>query len=143
MKSDQPQKDSHHKGWTGDLAGANDEGFIYIVDRFKDTYISGGENIHPPEIEKKLFMNPNVIDVAVYGVPHEKWGELGKASILFKDGVIMTAEDLIEFLQGKIGKFEIHLYVEFIDVLLIKASWKIKRYLLSEKFGKDETEVVV
>lgn len=52
-------------------------------------------------------MNPNEIDVVVYAVPHEKWGEVGKASIVLKDGAIMTAEDLIEFLQDKIGKFEI------------------------------------
>jgi fatty-acyl-CoA synthase len=66
-------------GWfyTGDLATVDDEGFIYIVDRIKDTYISGGENIHPTEIEKQLLKNPSIFDVAVYGVPHRKWGEVG------------------------------------------------------------------
>jgi fatty-acyl-CoA synthase len=132
-------------GWfyTGDLARLDDEGFIYIIDRIKDTYISGGENIHPTEIEKKLLMNPNVFDVAVYGVPHEKWGEVGKASIVLKDGAMMTAEDVVEFLQGKIGKFKIPRYVEFIDVLPRTASGKIKRYLLAKKFRKGETVVVV
>jgi fatty-acyl-CoA synthase len=132
-------------GWfyTGDLARADDDGFIYIIDRITDTYISGGENIHPTEIEKQLLINSNVFDVAVYGVPHEKWGEVGKVSVVLKDGAMMTAEDVIEFLHGKIGKFKIPRYVEFVDVLPRTASGKIKRYLLAQRFMKGETEVEI
>ena len=132
-------------GWfyTGDLARLDDEGFIYIVDRIKDTYISGGENIHPTEIEKQLLKNPGIFDVAVYGVPHQKWGEVGKASVVLKSGARMTAQEVVAFLQGKIGKFKIPRYVEFVDGLPRTASGKIKRYLLAGKFDKSEAEVAV
>jgi fatty-acyl-CoA synthase len=132
-------------GWfyTGDLARIDDEGFIYIVDRITDTYISGGENIHPTEIEKLLLNYPGIFDVAVYGVPHGKWGEVGKASVVVKDGAMITAEDVVAFLYGKIGKFKIPRYIEFIDELPRTASGKIKRYLLTEKFEEDEIEVEI
>jgi len=144
-KSPEQTAEVVRNGWfyTGDLARADDEGFIYIVDRIKDTYISGGENIHPTEIENQLLKNPSIFDVAVYGVPHEKWGEVGKASIVLKDGAVMTAGEVVEFLRPKIGKYKIPRYVEFIDGLPRTASGKIKRYLLAEKFRKDETEMAI
>lgn len=132
-------------GWfyTGDLARTDEEGFIYVVDRIKDTYISGGENIHPTEIEKQLLRNPSIFDVAVYGVPHERWGEVGKANVVLMDGAMMTAQEVVAFLQGKIGKFKIPRYIEFVEALPRTASGKIKRYLLADKFDKGEVEVKV
>ncbi|MBW2345281.1 MAG: long-chain fatty acid--CoA ligase [Deltaproteobacteria bacterium] len=122
-------------GWfhTGDLATKDDEGFLYIIDRIKDTYISGGENIHPAEIEKVLLTNPKIFDVAVYGVPDEKWGESGKASIIVKENQVMTPEEIVEFLHGKIGKFKIPKHFEFVDTLPRTASGKIKRHVLAKK----------
>jgi len=127
-------------GWlyTGDLATYDEDGFIYMIDRAKDLYISGGENIHPTEIEKLLLTNPGIFDVAVYGVPDEKWGEVGKASIIPNEGVSITFEEVVQFLKGKIGKFKIPKYVEFVDELPRTASGKIKRYMLTEAFKKDE-----
>jgi len=125
-------------GWfhTGDLGRIDDEGFIYIIDREKDMFISGGENVYPAEIEKLLLTNPKIFDVAVYGVPDEKWGEAGKASIILQDNSEMSAPEVIEFLHGKIGKFKIPKYVEFVDKLPRTASGKIQKYLLAQKSRK-------
>lgn len=130
-------------GWfhTGDLATIDDEGFIYVIDRIADTYISGGENIHPAEIERVLLTNPKIFDVAVYGVPDEKWGESGKASIILKDGEIMTFEDIRDFLNGKIGKFKIPKHFEFVNELPRTASGKIKRNVLSKQFEQNKGKV--
>ena len=118
----------------GDLATIDDDGFIYIIDRSKDTYISGGENIHPAEIEKLLLTNSKIFDVAVYGVPDEKWGEVGKASIVLKEGHKMCSNDMLAFLEGKIGKYKIPKHIEFVKKLPMTATGKIKRYLLIEAF---------
>jgi fatty-acyl-CoA synthase len=127
-------------GWfyTGDLAKTDDQGFMYIIERAKDMYISGGENIHPTEVEKLLLTNPKIFDVAVYGVPDENWGQVGKASIVLKDGQRMSFEEVEGFLKGRIGSFKIPRYVEFVDELPRTASGKIKRYLLAERFKKGD-----
>jgi len=131
-------KEVMSNGWfhTGDLATIDDEGFIYIVDREKDMFITGGENVYPAEVEKLLLENAKVLDVAVYGVPDEKWDEVGKASIILQDNSEMSAPEVIEFLHGKIGKFKIPKYVEFVDKLPRTASGKIQKYLLAQKSRK-------
>ncbi len=136
-------KEVMRDGWfyTGDLATIDDEGFMYIIEREKDMYISGGENIYPTEIEKLLLTNPKIFDAGVYGVPDEKWGEVGKASIILKEGVKMTAEEVLQFLQGNIGKFKIPKYIEFVDGIPRTASGKIRRYQLIERFKREEIPV--
>ena len=121
-------------GWfyTGDLATIDDDGFIYIVDRAKDMFISGGENIYPAEIEKLLLTNPKIWDVAVYGVPDERWGEVGKASIILKKNENMGVSEVIEFLSVKIGAFKTPKYIEFVDNLPRTATGKIQKYLLAK-----------
>jgi fatty-acyl-CoA synthase len=129
-------------GWfcTGDLATIDDQGFMYIVDRAKDMYISGGENIHPAEIENLLLTNPKIFDVAVYGVPDEKWGQVGKATVVLKDGQNLTAEEVLDFLRGRIGRFKIPRYVDFDNELPRTASGKIKRYVMIENFNRTNLE---
>ncbi len=126
-------------GWfsTGDLATVDDEGFIYIVDRKKDMFISGGENVYPAEVEKVLLTNPKIFDVAVYGVNDEKWREVGKASIVLQDNTEMTVSDVMDFLHDKIGRFKIPKYVEFIDKLPRTATGKIQKHLLVQEFKKE------
>lgn len=126
-------------GWfyTGDLATIDDEGFIYIVDRQKDMFISGGENVYPAEVEKIVLTNPKILDVAVYGVPDEKWGEVGKASIILQENTEMSAPEVMEFLHGKIGKFKIPKYVEFVDKFPRTATGKIQKYLLAQRSKKE------
>lgn len=119
-------------GWlyTGDLARKDEEGYIYIIDREKDMYISGGENVYPAEIEKIFFTHPKVFDVGVVGVPDEKWGEVGKAFIVLKPGETMVEEEAFKFLRGKVGKYKIPKYAEFVEELPKTASGKIQKYLL-------------
>ena len=122
-------------GWlyTGDLARADEEGYIYIVDREKDLYISGGENVYPAEIEKVLHTHPKIFDLGIIGVPDEKWGEVGKAFIVLKPGETMGSEEVFEFLKGKVAKYKIPKYVAFIDQLPKTGSGKIQKFLLEEK----------
>jgi fatty-acyl-CoA synthase len=132
-------KEVMKNGWfyTGDLATVDDEGFIYIVDRQKDMFISGGENVYPAEVEKVLLTNPKIFDVAVYGVGDEKWGEVGKASIILQDNTAMSVSEVMDFLHGKIGRFKIPKYVEFIDKLPRTATGKIQKHLLVQEFKKE------
>ncbi|RMG19758.1 MAG: o-succinylbenzoate--CoA ligase, partial [Methanobacteriota archaeon] len=117
------------EGWfhTGDLVRQDEEGFLYVVDRKKNMYISGGENVYPAEVEKFLFTHPAVADVAVIGVPDEKWGEVGKAFVVLKSGTKLTAEELIRFCQGNLAKFKIPKYVEFVEELPKGDTGKIDR----------------
>ena len=85
--------------------------------------------------------NPKIFDAGVYGVPDEKWGEVGKASIILKEGAKMTAEEVVQFLQGNIGKFKIPKYIEFVDGIPRTASGKIRRYQLVERFKREEIPV--
>jgi fatty-acyl-CoA synthase len=122
------------EGWlhTGDLARMDEEGYIYIVDREKDMYISGGENVYPAEIEKVLFTHPKVFDAGIVGVSDIKWGEVGKAFIVLKPGETMTQTEVLEFLKGKIAKYKIPKYVEFVGELPKTPSGKIQKYLLKK-----------
>jgi fatty-acyl-CoA synthase len=121
-------------GWlyTGDLARRDEEGYYYIVDREKDMYISGGENIYPAEIEKVLHTHPKIFDAGIVGVPDEKWGEVGKAFVVLKPGETMRNGEVFEFLKGKVAKYKIPKYVEYIEELPKTASGKIQKFLLKE-----------
>lgn len=125
-------------GWlyTGDLAKTDEEGYVYIVDREKDMYISGGENIYPAEIEKVLHSHPKIFDAGIVGVPDEKWGEVGKAFIVIKPGETMSNGEIFEFLKGKVAKYKIPKYVAFIEELPKTASGKIQKFLLKERHNK-------
>ncbi len=123
------------EGWlyTGDLARMDEEGYIYIVDREKDMYISGGENVYPAEIEKVLHTHPKIFDAGIVGVPDEKWGEVGKAYIVLKPGETMGNGEVFEFLKGKVAKYKIPKYAEFIEELPKTASGKIQKFILKER----------
>lgn len=122
-------------GWlyTGDLARTDEEGYVYIVDRERDLYISGGENVYPAEIEKVLHAHPKILDAGIVGVPDERWDEVGKAFIVLKPGETMGSGEVLEFLKGKVAKYKIPKYVEFIEELPKTASGKIQKFMLKEK----------
>jgi fatty-acyl-CoA synthase len=122
-------------GWlfTGDLARRDEEGYIYIVDREKDMYVSGGENVYPAEIEKVLHTHPKIFDAGIVGVPDEKWSEVGKAFIVLKPRETMGNGEVFEFLKGKVAKYKIPKYVEYIEELPKTASGKIQKFLLKER----------
>ena len=121
-------------GWlyTGDLALKDEEEYIYLVDRKKDMYISGGENIYPAEIEKVLHTHPKIFDAGIVGVPDEKWGEVGKAFIVLKPGEAMGNGEVFEFLEGKVAKYKIPKVVEVVDELPKTASGKIQKFVLKK-----------
>jgi len=124
-------------GWlhTGDIAKMDEDGYLYIMDRKKDMIISGGENIYPAEIEDSLRGHPKVADVGVIGFSDEKWGEAVKAVVVLKEGEELTEEDLIQWSQGKIGRFKIPKKVVFIDAIPRTPTGKILKRLLREQFN--------
>jgi acyl-CoA synthetase (AMP-forming)/AMP-acid ligase II len=123
-------------GWlhTGDLAKVDEEGFFYIADRKKDVIISGGENIYPAEVEKVFLENPKISDVALVGVPDEKWGEAGLAFIVLQQGERMTEEEALRFCEERMAKYKIPKSVKFVSELPQTASQKIMRYKLREDY---------
>jgi fatty-acyl-CoA synthase len=127
-------------GWfyTGDLARIDEDGFVYIVDRKKDMFISGGENVYPAGIEKLLLSHHAIIDVAVVGVPDGKWGEVGRAFIVLRNGYSITTEEIYQFLKDKLAKYKIPKYIEFVEKLPKTASGKIKKLLLKETENKTD-----
>jgi fatty-acyl-CoA synthase len=125
-----------HNGWfhSGDAARIDDEGYVYIVDRVKDMIISGGENIYPAEVEDVLYRHPKVAEVAIIGVPDERWGEVGKAIVVLKDAAECGEGELLEFCKGKVANYKIPKSVEFIDVLPRNPAGKVLKWELREKF---------
>jgi fatty-acyl-CoA synthase len=117
---------------TGDVARYDAEGYFYIVDRKKDMFISGGENVYPAEIEKALYQHPAVHMCAVIGLPDPKWGEVGKACVVLKPGATASEEELIQFMAERLAKYKVPKSVTFMQALPISAAGKIlKRELLS------------
>ena len=118
-------------GWlhTGDVAVRDDEGFIWIHDRLKDMIISGGENVYPAEVENVILTCPGVADVAVIGVPSEKWGETPLAIVVKKDPAL-EERAVIEHCDGKLARYKMPSAVRFVDVVPRNASGKaLKRDL--------------
>lgn len=123
-------------GWlhTGDLVRRDEEGYFYVAGRKKDMIKSGGENIYPVEIERFLSTHPAIREVAVVGVPDEKWGEVGKAYVALKaDASQVNEADVLQYCSGNLAKFKIPKYVEFLPELPKGDSGKIlKRKLPRE-----------
>ncbi len=116
-------------GWfhTGDMVTRDDEDFYYVVDRKKNMFISGGENVYPADVERFLYTHPAIREVAVLGVPDEKWGEVGKAFLSVNQGHTLTHENVLEFCKGNLAKFKIPKYTEFLDDLPKNDAGKINR----------------
>lgn len=119
-------------GWfyTGDLVCEDEEGFLFIVDRKKNMFISGGENVYPAEIERLLYTHPCIEEVAVIGVPDEKWGEVGKAFIKLKEGKSITVEELRNFMEGNLARYKIPKYFEFVNQIPKTETGKIDKKVL-------------
>ena len=114
-------------GWlySGDAGYLDEEGYLYIYDRMKDMIVSGGENIYPAEVESVVFDHPEVNDVAVIGVPSEKWGEEVKAVVIKSTGSDLDEKKLIEFCRGKIASYKIPKSVDFVEDLPRNPSGKL------------------
>ena len=127
---------------TGDAGFFDAEGYLYIHDRVKDMIVSGGENIYPAEVESALFGHPSVADVAVIGVPDERWGEAVKAVVVRKPDVDVTPAELINWARERIAGYKLPKSVDFIDALPRNPTGKIlKRELRKTYWGERERQV--
>lgn len=127
---------------TGDAGYFDEDGFLYIHDRVKDMILSGGENVYPAEVENAIFGAPGVADVAVIGVPDEKWGEAVKAIIVRKPGEDPSPEEIIAWARERIAGYKAPKSVEFVEALPRNPSGKILRKDLREPYWKDQSRRV-
>ena len=123
-------------GWlrTGDAAYLDEEGYVYVQDRVKDMIVSGGENVYPAEVENALVNHPAVADVAVIGVPDERWGEAVKAIVVLRPGASASAEEVVGYARARIAGFKLPKSVDFAEALPRNPSGKILRRLLREPY---------
>jgi fatty-acyl-CoA synthase len=121
-------------GWmhTGDLATMDDEGYVNIVGRSKDMIIRGGENVYPREIEEFLYTHEDVADVAVIGVPDERYGEEIMAWVQLREGAAASEEDLKSFCKGKIAHYKVPRYVKLVDEFPMTITGKVQKFKMRE-----------
>jgi len=131
-------------GWlhTGDIARADERGYLYIVDRKKDMIVSGGFNIFPREVEDVLSSHPDVAMAAVIGVPHEKWGEAVAALIVAKAGARPAAEALMQLVKDRKGGTHAPKQVEFVDSLPLTAVGKVDKKILRARYWAGQSRQV-
>jgi fatty-acyl-CoA synthase len=119
---------------TGDIARHDPEGYFYIVDRKKDMFISGGENVYPAEIEKVLYQHPGVLMCAVIGLPDPKWGEAGRACVVLKPDSSADEAELLAFMADRLAKYKVPKSVVLLDALPISSAGKILKRELRERY---------
>ena len=126
-------KETITDGWfhTGDLVREDKEGYFYVVDRKKNMFISGGENVYPAEIEKILYSHPQVKEAAVIGVPDQKWGEVGMAFLVTNNVAGLTEKEMYQYCLGQLAKYKIPKYFKFVDQLPKNEAGKIERKKLA------------
>lgn len=127
-KKPQETKEVLQNGWfsTGDCLWRDEEGYLYVAGRKKDVIITGGENVYPVEVEQVLYRHCNIKEVAVVGVPDEKWGEVIKAVIVLKNPEQqMDVESIKTFCEGKLARYKMPKLIEFISVLPRNAAGKV------------------
>ncbi|MEO0007802.1 MAG: hypothetical protein RJA20_1998 [Bacteroidota bacterium] len=117
---------------TGDELCQDEEGYLFVVDRIKNMYKSGGENVYPAEIERVLIQFPGVAEVAVTGVPDEKWGEAGKAFVVMQQGVAFDPQAMTDYCRQRLARFKIPKYFKSIESLPKTDSGKINRNQLKK-----------
>jgi fatty-acyl-CoA synthase len=127
------------EGWmhSGDLAVIDDAGYCNIVGRLKDMVIRGGENIYPREIEEFLFRHPKIEDVAVVGVPDEKYGEELCAWIKLRGGHEASQKEIAAFCRGQIAHYKVPRYIRFVDEFPMTVTGKIQKFLIREAMIKE------
>jgi len=131
-------------GWlrTGDAGYLDADGYVYIHDRVKDMIISGAENIYPAEVESAIFGHPAVADVAVIGVPDDRWGEAVKAIVVLKPGSQASEADILQFARTRIAGFKAPKSVDFVEALPRNASGKVLKRSLREPYWAGRTRNV-
>jgi acyl-CoA synthetase (AMP-forming)/AMP-acid ligase II len=124
------------EGWfhTGDAGYLDEDGYLYIHDRVKDMIVSGGENVYPAEVESVLYAHPDVADVAVIGVPDERWGEAVKAVVVLKEGSHVSDRELIDACRSQIAGYKTPRSIDFVDELPRNPTGKILKRVLRERY---------
>jgi long-chain acyl-CoA synthetase len=137
-------KSINPEGWfkTGDAAYQDEDGYVYIYDRVKDMIVSGGENVYPAEVENALMAHPAIADVAVIGVPDEKWGEVPMAIVVRKADVAVTEDEIIAFAKERLAGFKCPKSVSWIDALPRNPSGKILKKDLRAPYWEGRTRKV-
>ncbi|GAA1241348.1 long-chain fatty acid--CoA ligase [Pseudonocardia aurantiaca] len=132
-------------GWlrSGDGAHMDADGYVYITDRIKDMVISGGENIYPAEIERVLAEHPSIVDVAVIGVPDERWGEVPKAIVVPADGATVDADALIAYCREHLAAFKCPKSVDVLDELPRNLTGKVLKKQLRAPYWEGKERRVV
>jgi len=125
-------------GWlrTGDAGYLDQDGYLFIHDRIKDMIVSGGENVYPAEVESALYGHSDIADVAVIGVPDERWGEAVKALVVLKQGRRADAPGIMEYARGRLAGYKLPKSIDFVDELPRNPSGKILKRALRERFWK-------
>ncbi len=119
-------------GWfhTGDMVRQDEEGYLFVVDRIKNMFISGGENVYPAEVERVLQTHEEVSEAAVIGVEDDKWGEVGKAFVVLREGAGSGAGDMIAHCRSYLAKFKVPKHIVFVNELPKNDTGKINRAAL-------------
>ncbi len=123
-------------GWlyTGDSGRLDEDGFLYVIDRIKDMIVSGGENVYPAEIERVIREIPGNFDVAVIGIPDEKWGEVPKAVVEKPSGLDITSDDIIRHCRSKLAGYKVPKIIEFIQELPRNPAGKLLKKDLRKQY---------
>jgi len=123
-------------GWihTGDAGHVDADGFVYVTDRIKDLIISAGENIYPAELERVLVQHPDIADVAVIGIPDDRWGEVPIAIVVARPGATLTKADVMGFARAHLASFKMLRTVELVDALPRNPSGKVLKRVLREPY---------
>ena len=126
-------------GWfkTGDAGRFNEDGTLTVVDRIKDMFISGGVNVYPSEIEHVLAELDAVSQVAVIPVPHEKWGEVGMALIVLRDGASLTQDEVLDACTARLARYKVPKHVRFEKALPLSPQGKVLKRALRETYQKE------
>jgi fatty-acyl-CoA synthase len=140
-KQDEATEEAFKGGWfhSGDLAVVHPDGYVEIRDRAKDIIISGGENISSVEVERVIYRHPDVLEVAVIGVPHEKWGEVPKAFIVPRPGANPSEKDIMAFCRENLARFKVPKSVVFGDLPKTATGKVMKNELRNREWaGRDQ-----
>ncbi|MBI5013979.1 MAG: long-chain-fatty-acid--CoA ligase [Deltaproteobacteria bacterium] len=126
----------------GDMAFRDEEGFLFLADRKSDMIISGGENIYPREIEEVVALHPAVSEVAVIGIPHERWGEEVKAIVSLKEGATATQDEILDFCKEHLAGYKRPRTVDFVDEFPKTATGKILKRIVKQKYWEGQERMI-